>query len=548
MFNVEYPTFKDAWPGYSGWQFMASSLLILVMRLFLSRMKRGLPILVWCCCCVLARAERINHEGRLLGPLPVVTNSILFNTTNADDVLSAMQIFPVTNPWNEDISQRPVLVNSDAMIAQISNDLQASRRSLRAFKEMNFVLVPDNQPTVQIHFFDYPDESELDGGTFPNGLYPIPTNMPIETWPSETGALTLSQWQQDVNDTGGDRHSIVVKPGAGFIWETWQAKLVGNNWEASNGAKFNLNTNRLRTAGWTSGDAAGLPMFPALPRFDECERGMVEHALRIVVAKSRYQNYIYPATHYAAPTNNTSMNLPSMGQRLRLKSSFVIPANWTKQEKAILLALKKYGALVADNGNFFSISVTPDNRWPVGCFDHLSTVGITNFEAIVSTGANEGPRSPGAPLANAGADRTAFVGVPISLTGFVNYTSVPPLTVRWKHYSGSTNVSFSNPGQTNATATFGAPGDYTLMLSASNGVHAIAYDAVVVTVGPAITLTATKSGASLNLSWAGGTPPFVVERATNFPAPEWSGFLTTSVQTVSVPISSGYAFFRVRGN
>src|SRR5260221_8436296 len=143
-------------------------------------------------------AERIDHEGRILGPLPVVTNSILFNTTNADAVLSAMQIFPVTNAWNEDISHRPVLANSDAMIAQIVSDLVAinsNRRTLRAFYEMNFVLVPDAQPLVPISFFGgYPDESDLNGGTFPNGLYPIPTNMPVETWPHETGSVTLTQW------------------------------------------------------------------------------------------------------------------------------------------------------------------------------------------------------------------------------------------------------------------------------------------------------------------------------------------------------------------
>lgn len=511
-------------------------------------MKRRLIILVLCGGLASGRAERINHEGRILGALPIVTNAILFNTTNADAVLAAMQIFPVTNPWNEDISQRPVLPNSDAMIAQISSDLSASRRTLRAFKEMNFVLVPDNQPTAPIHFFDYPDESDLDGGTFPNGLYPISANLPIETWPSETGGLTLAQWQQDINNDGGDRHAIIVQPGAGFLWETWQARRVGNNWEASNGAKFNLNTNRLRPAGWTSGDAAGLPMFPALPRFDECERGMVEHALRIVVAKSRYGSYVYPATHYAAPTNNTSVNLPMMGQRLRLKASFVIPANWSKQEKAILLALKKYGALVADNGNFFSISVPPDDRWPAGYFDHLSSVGITNFEAIVSTGPNEGPRSAGAPTAHAGADKTAFVNVPVTLEGFVNYTGAPPLVVRWKHYSGPTNVSFANFNQTNTAATFTAPGIYTLMLSASNGVHAVAYDAVVITVTSSFALNIARAGGNVNLTWVGGNGPFVVERSATLAADSWSGITTTSVQNVSLPITPGNAFFRIRSN
>jgi len=524
---------------------MALRLLFHSVRLFPSRMKRGLTILTLLLLASPLHAERINHAGRILESLPVVTNATLFNTTNADAVLSAMQIFPTTNPWNEDISQRPLLANSDAMIAQITADLASTRRALRVFKEMNFVLVPDSQPTLPINFFDYPDESDLDGGTFPNGLYPIPTNMPIETWPSETGGLTLQQWQQDVNSDGGDRHAILVQPGSGYIREMWQAKLVGSNWESSNGAKFNLNTNGLRPAGWTSGDAAGLPMFPALVRFDECERGAVEHAMRIVVAKSR-KEYIYPATHYASTLTGT--NYPAMGQRVRLKSSFAIPANWTKQEKTMLTALKKYGALVADNGGFFSISITPDDRWPAGCFDHLNTVGITNFEVIQTTGATQGPRSSGAPTASAGTDLSAFVGVPMQLRGYVNYTSTIPLVVQWKHYSGPTNATFANASQTNTTATFTAPGVYTLMLSAGNGVHAVAYDAVVITVSQTILVGITKSGNNLNLTWSGGTPPFVIERATNFPAISWSGALTTSVQSASFPIAPGQAFFRVKGN
>lgn len=494
------------------------------------------------------RAERINHEGRILRALPVVTNSILFNTTSADAVVSAMQILPVTNPWNEDISHRPVVANSDAMMAQIAADLLASRRTLRAFKEMNYVLVPESQASTPIQFFDYPDESDLDWGTFPSGLYPIPANMPIETWPSETSGLTLQQWQQDVNGDGGDRHAIIVQPGRGLIWEMWQAKLVGSNWEASNGAKFNLNTNGLRPAGWTSGDAAGLPMFPALPRFDECERGMVEHALRIVVKRTRYNHYIYPATHYASAATNTSVNLPAMGQRLRLKSSFAISTNWTKQEQAVLKALKKYGALVADNGNFFSISVTPDDRWPAGCFDHLSTVGITNFEAIQTTGPNEGPRSPGTPTAHAGADRSAFVGVPVQLQGFVSFTNTFPTAIQWKQYPEPASVTFGNPAQTNTLATFSAPGVYTLMLSASNGVHAVAYDAVVITVLPEIRLAITRAGTNVNLTWTGGAPPFVVERANALPAGSWSGALTTTVQSASLPSWGGAGFFRVKGN
>jgi hypothetical protein len=429
----------------------------------------------------ISHAERINQEGRILGAAPVVTAPTLFNTSQADAIVSAMQSMPLTNPWNENISHRPVLTNSAAMIAQVKSDLSPSRQTLRPFYEMNYVLVPDDQARVTIPFFNYPDESDLDGGTYPNGRYPIPSNMPVEGWPKETGNLTLQQWQMDVNNDGGDRHSIIVAPGVGAFWETWLTRLTQGGWEASNGAKFNLNSNALRPAGWTSGDAAGLPMFPAIVRYDECQRGMVEHALRLVVAKTR-REYIYPATHYASSIPATSINYPAMGQRMRLKSSFVIPSNWTIEEKAVLRALQKYGAIVADNGNFFSVSVCPDNRFSDSTFSHLSNVEIENFEVIQTTGPNEGPRSPNAPTVNAGADRSLAGPGSTTLSGVVNDPS-HRATIKWKRYSGPANVHFANGNQPNASATFSSPGTYTLILSADDGVHSAAYDAVVISVG-----------------------------------------------------------------
>jgi hypothetical protein len=427
-----------------------------------------------------ARAERINQEGRILGPAPVVATPTLFNTPAADSIVAAMQIMPRDSAWNEDISQRPLLSNSRDMIAQITSDLSASRRTLRPFYEMNYALVPDTQPRVTIPFFNYPDESDLDGGTFPNGSYPIPSNLPIETWPMETGNLTLQQWQQDVNNAGGDRHAIIVAPGAGSIWETWLTKLTQSGWEASNGAKFDLNSNTMRPASWTSGDAAGLPMFPALVRYDECQRGMVEHAMRLVVAKSR-REYIYPARHYASSIPATSVNYPAMGQRLRLKADFVIPQNWTTEERAVLLGLKKYGAIVADNGNFFSISVCPDDRFGSSAFDHLSTITIDNFEVIATTGETEGPRSPGAPSVEAGPDQ--FIEYPASaaLNGIVT-APLGNAAIQWRLYAGPAAVAFADPSHASTSASFTQPGVYTFLLSANDGVHTVAYDALVVHV------------------------------------------------------------------
>jgi hypothetical protein len=452
----------------------------------MTRNRRLFPVLVaWLLVASNGAAERINQEGRILGPVLVVSIPTLFNTPEADAIVSALQIMPVTNPWNEDISQRPRLVNSDAMIAQIKSDLSPTRQTLRTFYEMNYVLVPDNQPRVAIPFLDYPDESDLDGGIFPNGNYPIPPNMPIESWPQGTGNLTLSQWQMDVNNNGGDRHGIMVAPGSASFWETWQMKLTQSGWQASNGAKFGLNSNVLRPAGWTSGDAAGLPMFPAVPRFDECERGMVEHAMRLAVAKTR-REYIYPAVHYASTIPATSTNYPAMGQRLRLKASFVIPSNWTIEEKAILLGLKKHGAIVADNsGGFFSISVSPDNRWPANCFDHLATVSLDNFEVIQTTGPTEGPRSPGAPTVDAGPDQVIGIDVAATLSATVTAPN-GGVTTSWRLYSGPAPVQLTTPNNATTGASFTVPGIYTFMVSVTDNVHAVAYDAVVVKVMPRV--------------------------------------------------------------
>jgi hypothetical protein len=502
-------------------------------------------LLVMSCFGTMAGTARINQEGRILGPLPAVTNAILFNTTNADAVVAAMQIFPVTNPWNECVSNLPVLINSDAMMQNIFTNVGSKHRVLELFQEMNFVLVPDNQMLVSNQFVGYPDESDLNGGVYPYGLYPIPTNQPIEEWPTGTGSQTLWQWQ--TNNDGSDRHSITVQPGAGMDFETWEALLVGTNWEASNGAIFNMSTNALRPAGWTSGDAAGLPMFPALVRYDECERGMVEHACRLVVVKSRYNNYVYPATHYAAPTNNASTNYPCMGQRLRLKASYVIAANWTKEEKALLLGLKKYGALVADNSSsFFSISITPDDRWGTA-FTNIGAVGlsITNFEVVQSTGPMAGPRSAGAPVAIAGSNQTAAVGTPLPLQGVVVFSNSTP-EIRWTEYAGPGTVTFGNASVTNTTAAFSAPGSYTLELSAADGVHAVAYDAVVITVTNPVTASISHSGTNVTINWQGGAAPYVVQASPRLAPAAWVNIATSSAPIVTLPLTNTAEYFRVQ--
>ncbi|MBA3543792.1 MAG: hypothetical protein H0T83_05055 [Chthoniobacterales bacterium] len=239
-------------------------------------------------------------------------------------------------------------------------------------------------------------------------------------------------------------------------------------------------------------------MFPALVRYDECERGMVEHALRLVVAATR-REYLYPANHYASSIPATSINYPAMGQRFRLKSSFVIPENWTIEEKAVLRALQKYGAIVADNGNFFSVSVCPDDRFPDNAFDHLATIDVDNFEVIAATGPDEGPRSPGAPTADAGPDQVVDLGTTVLLHGVVN-APAGDATVQWKSYSGPNDAAIEEPGSAETSVNFTQPGSYLMELSAADGVHAVACDAVVISVMPPVRLANISTRAAVGVT------------------------------------------------
>jgi hypothetical protein len=287
-------------------------------------------------------------------------------------------------------------------------------------------------------------------------------------------------------------------------------------------------------------------MLGGLVRYDECERGEIEHALRMIVKHTR-REYIYPATHHASSPSTTNANIPAMGQRLRLGAGFTAPANWTKQEKALVAALKKYGGLIADNSSsFFSISVVPDLRWPSGAFSHITGLSVTNFEVIKTTGPTEGPRSPGAPVVDAGPDQTIPRGAPVNLAGVVHYTNAAPLSLLWKLYSGPGAVLFGNTNQTNTTVTFTNTGQYALMLSADDGIHTPVYDAVNITVTDTILLGIQRAGGSVILHWTGGTPPFELQSTPILPA-QWTSAGTFTTNTATVPMTSTQMFFRVRG-
>ncbi|HYF48583.1 MAG TPA: hypothetical protein VEJ63_04220, partial [Planctomycetota bacterium] len=319
---------------------------------------------------------RVNHDGRPLPPIPQFSTPIMFNTPEADAICSTLQVFPKSNAWNEDISKRPVHPDSEKIIKNVGADT-----NIHVDFGMNFILVPPNQPKIDVKITSYPRESD-------KGPWPMPDNAPIQGWPSwwEKNVPTLEEYQR-VGE--GDRHIILVDPHNGMLHEFFHCHKTPQGWTAACMANWNLNSNKLRPDGWTSADAAGLPIFPGIIRYDEIQRGMVDHAVRVTVSKTR-KEYIYPASHHAGHT--TDKFFPAMGQRLRLKASVPID-DLPKDARAIALGLKKYGMIVADNGRDWDICVTIDKRHNAESLKKLHRLKGSDFEVVLTTGPNEGPRA-----------------------------------------------------------------------------------------------------------------------------------------------------------
>ncbi len=299
--------------------------------------------------------------------MPPITKPVMFNTPQADAILAALEVFPPDNPWNEVIEDRPVHPLSDKIIASIGPE-----KSLQYNLDMCFVLVPPDQPRVQVKYVKGAYVSESDKGPFP-----IPDCAPIEGWPLWPQGVPLQKVQREGR---GDRHLIVLDPVNRMLYELFMARRTEAGWTAMQTSVFDLKTNKLRPAGWTSADAAGLPIFPAVIRYDECERGIVEHAMRFTVRRTR-RAYVYPATHYASRYQNEEY--PRMGERFRLRRDFDI-SGFSPHVNAILRGLKKYGMFVADNGGDWRISVAPDPR--IKGLDELRRVKGRDFEVIIPTG------------------------------------------------------------------------------------------------------------------------------------------------------------------
>ncbi len=220
------------------------------------------------------------------------------------------------------------------------------------------MVVPATQPLVPISYNAYGDESDP-------GPFPIPLDAPVEGGAGATG----------------DRHVLVVQSGSCQLFELFAAERAGAGWVAESGARFDLSSNQLRPFGWTSADAAGLPILPGLVRHDEVAAGEIRHAIRVTFSRTQ-RGYILPATHFAS--SNTDPNLPPMGLRLRLKASYDVGA-LTGQARTIAVAMQRYGLIVADNGSNWYFQGAPSPGWNDDDLNQLKSISGTQFE-VVDTG------------------------------------------------------------------------------------------------------------------------------------------------------------------
>jgi hypothetical protein len=275
--------------------------------------------------------------------------------------LDGRRAFPADNPWNRDVSGDPVDPASATLIASCGGTARVHPDFGTVWdgapNGIPYVVVSGSQGRVPVTF-DYDDESDP-------GPYPVPADAPIEGGP----------------DGAGDRHVLVIDRDDWKLYELYDAhpQNGGTSWHAGSGAVFDLNSNALRPSGWTSADAAGLPIFPGLVRYDEVvDRKEVAHALRFTCPRTR-RAYLAPATHWAS--SSTDASLPPMGMRVRLKSS-VDENAFPEYVRPIIRSLKKYGMLLADNGSSFYLSGAPDPRWNDDTLASLGQLHGSDFEVV----------------------------------------------------------------------------------------------------------------------------------------------------------------------
>jgi len=302
------------------------------------------------------------------------TNSNTTGTTNNNGNTCNVQladaenieIFPADNPWNQDVSSSAVDPNSSQIIANFnSSKLKADFGSGlwdNAPIGIPYTVVCGSQPKVSVTFRANSNDGNYGSESDP-GPYPIPSNAPIE------------------GNGQGDSHVLVVDKDNDMLYELYNASYTNGQWQASSGAIFNLASDALRPDGWTSADAAGLPIFPGLVRYEEVLKGTIDHAIRFTLqsANVKPNSYILPARH-GVGSSGGQYSLP-FGAKLRLKANFDI-SGYSANLQVLLTAMKKYGIILADIGSNMYISGAPDDRWDNDDLQKLGQIAASNFEVI----------------------------------------------------------------------------------------------------------------------------------------------------------------------
>jgi hypothetical protein len=273
--------------------------------------------------------------------------------------VSRCVVFPAANAWNQRVDSLPVAANSAQLIQSIGVDAGMHADFGSGLWDggpigIPFDVVSKQTPRTRVAF-DYADESDKVG-------YPIPKSVHIEGGPNSSG----------------DRHALLLDKDACKLYELFALNRKSGGWTAGSGAVWNLRSNTLRPAGWTSSDAAGLPIFPGLARYDEVARGVIDHALRFTASRTR-REFVYPARHYASSSDDPS--LPPMGLRVRLKASVDI-SGYPKQARIVLQALKSYGMILADNGSNWYVSGAPNPKWSNDQLHTLGRITGADFEVV----------------------------------------------------------------------------------------------------------------------------------------------------------------------
>ena len=268
-------------------------------------------------------------------------------------------VFPTNNPWNQRVDKLPVSADSAQLINAIGLDAHAHADFGSGKWDGGPIGIPfdvvSRKTKLSRVSFQYADESN-------RVRYPIPRNVHIEGGAHATG----------------DRHAILVDKSNCRLYELYDLQRTAHGWTAGSGAVWSLRSNHLRPAGWTSADAAGLPIFPGLARWDEVARGEIDHALRFTAPQTR-RAYVYPARHYASDSNDPS--LPPMGLRVRLKASVNV-ASFPKQARVVLRALQLYGMILADNGSPWYVSGAPNSHWSNDQLHTLDRLTGADFEVV----------------------------------------------------------------------------------------------------------------------------------------------------------------------